>query len=65
MSPKGGPRKGSGRPRVFRESRNLIIRVEVELHERLSALAEKKGTTVSEMVRPLLEPLAGGKRRRK
>jgi macrodomain Ter protein organizer (MatP/YcbG family) len=62
MSPKGGPRKGSGRPRVFLESRNLVIRVDTRLHERLSALAEKRGTTVSEMVRPLLERL-GAKRK--
>jgi predicted HicB family RNase H-like nuclease len=61
MSPKGGPRKGSGRPRVFLESRNLVIRVDTRLHEQLGALAERKGTTVSELVRPLLEGLVRGK----
>jgi hypothetical protein len=64
MSPKGGPRRGSGRPRVFHESRNLIVRVEKEIHALLTKLAEEGDVTVSDMVRPLLERLAGGKRKR-
>lgn len=64
MSPKGGPRAGSGRPRKFRASRNLVIRVEEDLHALLAKLAEEKDVTVSELVRPLLEVLAGGKRKR-
>jgi hypothetical protein len=47
----------TGRPRVFRESRNLIIRVEAELHDRLDEVAAERGATVSELVRPLLERL--------
>jgi hypothetical protein len=43
----------------------LVIRVEEELHAMLAKLAEEKDVTVSEMVRPLLEGLvAGGKRKR-
>lgn len=64
MSPSGGPRTGAGRPRKFRESRNLVIRVEEDLHALLARLAEEKDVTVSELVRPLLEVLAGGKRKR-
>ena len=55
----------TGRPRKFRDSRNLVIRVETWLHERLGILAEQKDATVSELVRPLLEGLVGDKGRRK
>jgi macrodomain Ter protein organizer (MatP/YcbG family) len=58
MSSHGGARPRAGRKRKFRASRNLVIRVEERLHERLTTLAEEKDTTVSEMVRPLLERLA-------
>jgi hypothetical protein len=54
----------TGRPRVFRESRNLIVRVEREIHALLTKLAEEGDVTVSQLVRPLLERLAGGKRKR-
>jgi predicted HicB family RNase H-like nuclease len=53
-----------GRPRVFQESRNLVIRVEMRLHERLTKLAEERDVAVSELVRPLLEELVAGKRKR-
>jgi hypothetical protein len=53
----------TGRPRVFKDSRNLVLRIEVELHDRLTQLASQNDT-VSELVRPLLERLARGKRRR-
>jgi len=49
-----------GRPRVFQESRNLVIRVEMRLHERLTKLAEERDVAVSELVRPLLEELVAG-----
>jgi hypothetical protein len=42
----------------------LVIRVEEDLHALLARLAEEKDVTVSELVRPLLEVLAGGKRKR-
>lgn len=64
MSPRGGLRTGSGRPRKFRASRNLVVRVEEELHAVLSKVAEEKDVTVSELVRPLLEGLVGGRRKR-
>jgi predicted HicB family RNase H-like nuclease len=51
----------TGRPRKFRASRNLVIRVEEKLHALLTKLAEEKDVTVSELVRPLLEGLTGGK----
>jgi antitoxin component of RelBE/YafQ-DinJ toxin-antitoxin module len=54
----------TGRPRVFKEARNLVLRIEAELHERLTQLASEGDVTVSELVRPLLERLARGKRRR-
>jgi hypothetical protein len=54
----------TGRPRVFRESRNLVLRVEAELHDLLTKLAEERDTTVSELVRPLLERLVRGKSRK-
>ncbi len=65
MSPKGGPRAGSGRPRKFRASRNLVIRVEEDLHALLAKLAEEKDVTVSELVRPLLEGLTGRAERKR
>jgi predicted HicB family RNase H-like nuclease len=46
-------------------SRNLIIRVEPAFHERLSRYAERRGTSVAELVRPLLERLVSGGRREK
>jgi predicted DNA-binding protein len=46
---------------VFKDSRNLVLRIEAELHERLIQLASERGTTVSELVRPLLERLVRGK----
>jgi hypothetical protein len=49
---------------VFRDSRNLVLRIEVELHDRLAKLAEERDATVSELVRPLLERLARGKSRK-
>jgi hypothetical protein len=64
MSPHGGARAGAGRRRKFRASRNLVIRVEEKLHVLLSKLAEEKDVTVSELVRPLLEGLVGGRRSR-
>ena len=54
----------TGRPRVFKDSRNLVLRIEAELHDRLTQLASERGTTVSELVRPALERLAHGKSRR-
>jgi hypothetical protein len=38
--------------------------VEKEIHALLTKLAEEGDVTVSDMVRPLLERLAGGKRKR-
>ena len=49
---------------MFKEARNLVLRIEAELHERLTQLASEGDVTVSELVRPLLERLARGKRRR-
>jgi hypothetical protein len=49
----------TSRRRKFHDSRNLVIRVETWLHERLGVLAEEKDATVSELVRPLLEGLVG------
>ena len=49
---------------MFQESRNLVIRVEMRLHERLTKLAEERDVAVSELVRPLLEELVAGKRKR-
>ena len=49
---------------MFRESRNLVIRVETQLHALLTKFAEEKDATVSELVRPFLERLVGGKRKR-
>jgi predicted HicB family RNase H-like nuclease len=46
-------------------SRNLIIRVEPRFHERLTQFAESRGTSVAELVRPLLERLVSGSRREK
>jgi hypothetical protein len=54
----------TGRPKVFREARNLVLRIEAELHDRLRKLAEEGDVTVSELVRPFLERLASGKRKR-
>jgi predicted HicB family RNase H-like nuclease len=55
----------TGRPRKFRASRNLVIRVEEELHALLAKLAEEKDVTVSELVRPLLAGLVGGRGKRR
>jgi predicted HicB family RNase H-like nuclease len=63
MSPRGGARAGSGRPRKFRASKNLVIRVEEKLHVLLTKLAEEKDVTVSELVRPLLARLARKQRK--
>jgi hypothetical protein len=49
---------------VFRDSRNLVLRIEAELHDRLMQLASQQRTTVSKLVRPLLERLARGKSRK-
>jgi hypothetical protein len=44
----------TGRPKVLKESRNLTLRIEAEIHDRLTKLAEERDTTISELVRPLL-----------
>jgi hypothetical protein len=40
---------------VFREPRNLVLRIEKKLHEQLAKAAKARSVTISDLVRPVLD----------
>ena len=54
MGKHGGKRAGAGRPPVLRSPTLIVLRLEERDAARLAAAAEKRGATVSELLRSLI-----------
>lgn len=57
--PRGGPRPGQGRPNTLGDSKQVAIRLQLDVIEKLNAIAERDKITISEVIRRFIEKALG------
>ncbi len=57
--PRGGKRPGQGRPNTLGETKQVAVRLSLDLIEKMNRKADEKGITMAELIRDLLEKTYG------
>lgn len=58
--PRGGPRPGQGRPNTLGDTKQVAIRLQLDIIEELNRIAKRDKITISEVIRRFIEKCLQG-----